>query len=140
MLGGRLTGPATYVADLPANVAMQGSFDNFDDLPLEEAGAWLFTALWEGMPTTIIELAIRGVPIVASAVGGVPELIQPDTGWPVSAHASADDYVAALRCALGAPEEAMRRAEALQRRVASVYSEKVYDAALDALIMAERAL
>ena len=118
------------LAALPDNIAMEGSFDSFDDLPLDEAGAWLFTALWEGMPTTIIELATRGVPIVASDVGGVAELIQAETGWLVPATASAGDYVADLRDALASPAEARRRAEALQRRAADIYNEAVYDAAL----------
>jgi glycosyltransferase involved in cell wall biosynthesis len=124
---------------LPGNVRMQGSFDSFDELPLVEAGAWLYTALWEGMPTTIIELATRGVTMVASAVGGVPELIREDTGWPVAADATADGYVACLREALDTPAEAARRAEALQARVASIYNEQVYDAALGALLDAEMA-
>jgi glycosyltransferase involved in cell wall biosynthesis len=132
--GAALLDAQPNLAKLPENVAMQGSFETFDDLPLTDAGAWLFTALWEGMPTTIIELATRGVAIVASAVGGVPELIQPDTGWPVPAIASVDDYVAALRHALSDPEEAARRAETLQRRVASVHTEAMYDAELARLL------
>lgn len=123
---------------IPANLKMQGSFDHFDDLPLEEAGAWLFTGLWEGMPTTLIELATRGVPVVASAVGGVPELIRADSGWPVPIGASTEDYVDALRSALSCPEEALRRAEILQQRVADVYSETVYDRTLDTLLAAEK--
>jgi glycosyltransferase involved in cell wall biosynthesis/predicted O-methyltransferase YrrM len=124
---------------LPPNVIMQGSFNSFDELPLARAGAWLYTALWEGMPTTLIELATRGVAIVASAVGGVPELIQESTGWPIPAEADAAAYVAALREALEAPAEAMRRAEQLQSRVASIYTESVYDAALQTLLDAEPA-
>lgn len=125
------------LATLPPNVTMQGSFDRFDELPLEQAGAWLFTALWEGMPTTLIELATRGVAVVASAVGGVPELIQADCGWLVPPGAGTDDYVKALRHALADPGEAASRAEALQRRVATRYNEQAYDAALDALLLAE---
>jgi glycosyltransferase involved in cell wall biosynthesis len=124
---------------LTANIQMQGSFNSFDDLPLAQAGAWLYTALWEGMPTTIIELATRGVAIIASAVGGVPELITQDTGWPIEAEANAEAYVAALREALSSPEEAMQRAERLQHRVASIYTESVYDAALSELLDAETA-
>jgi glycosyltransferase involved in cell wall biosynthesis len=122
---------------LPPNIKMRGSFDSFDELPLTEAGAWLFTALWEGMPTTLIELAARGVAIVASAVGGVPELIQPDTGWPLPPGADAAEYCAALQHALDMPEEAMSRAEALQRRMAARYTEANYDAALSSLVMQE---
>ena len=122
---------------LPGNITMLGSFDHFDDLPLEQAGAWLFTARWEGMPTTLIELAARGVAVVASAVGGVPELIEPDCGWPVPPDADAGAYVAALQEALALPEEAARRAEALQRRVAAHYNEAGFDAALHSLLAAE---
>ena len=125
---------------LPANVHMQGSFDSFDDLPLAQAGAWLYTAKWEGMPTTLIELATRGVAIVASAVGGVTELIQETTGWPIPAEANAAAYVVALRDALTSPAEAMRRAEQLQCRVASIYTESVYDMTLKTLLDAEPAL
>ena len=140
MLGASLLDLPPDLTMLPSNVTMQGSFDSFDDLPLADAGAWLFTSLWEGMPTTIIELAVRGVAVVASAVSGVPQLIRPDTGWPVPPEAGAGGYVAALRSALGDPEEAVRRAEALQRLVASRHTEEVYDAALNARLVAEEPL
>jgi glycosyltransferase involved in cell wall biosynthesis len=116
---------------------MHGSFDSFDDLPLAQAGVWLFTSSWEGMPTTIIELGSRGVALVASAVGGIPELIRPETGWPIPPDAETGAYVAALRAALNSPEEAVRRAEALQHLVASRYTNEVYDRRLDALLNAE---
>ena len=125
------------LTNLPSNIRMQGGFGSFDDLPLTEAGAWLFTALWEGMPTTIIELATRGVAIVASAVGGVPELIRPDTGWPVPGDADSMVYASTLRIALNSPEEATRRAEALQHHVASIHNEVLYDTALAQLLAAE---
>jgi glycosyltransferase involved in cell wall biosynthesis len=125
------------LSSLPANVAMHGSFDSFDDLPLAQAGVWLFTSSWEGMPTTIIELGSRGVALVASAVGGIPELIRPETGWPIPPDAETGAYVAALRAALNSPEEAVRRAEALQHLVASRYTNEVYDRRLDALLNAE---
>jgi glycosyltransferase involved in cell wall biosynthesis len=116
---------------------MQGSFDSFDALPLLQAGAWLFTALWEGMPTTLIELATRGVPIVASAVGGVPELITAETGWAVSGDAPAEAYATSLREVLSSPHEATRRAEALQRLVGNIYNEQAYDDQIHQLFSSE---
>lgn len=126
------------ISKIPQNIVMKGEFNSFDDLPLIEAGAWLFTSGWEGMPTTLIELATRGVTIIASSVGGVPELIRDDTGWPVDAHANAKAYVTALREALGSPEEAVRRAKRLQERVGKIYNEESYDSALDAILNAEQ--
>jgi glycosyltransferase involved in cell wall biosynthesis len=123
---------------IPANMVMKGRFDSFDDLPLTEAGVWLFTSAWEGMPTTIIELATRGVAVVATAVGGVSELVHVDSGWPIAPDSDAAVYVDALRHALVNPQEAMYRAERLQSRVTRIYTEQVYDESLAKLLAAER--
>jgi glycosyltransferase involved in cell wall biosynthesis len=124
----------------PANIVMEGTFESFDALPLTQAGAWLFTSSWEGLPTTIIELATRGIAVVASAVGGVPELITPDTGWPMLPEAKAEDYARALRAALADPSGAAERAEALQSRVATRHATAAYDAALARLLDQENVL
>jgi glycosyltransferase involved in cell wall biosynthesis len=132
--GAALLDAAPDLTMLPANIVMEGTFESFDALPLADAGVWLFTSSWEGMPTTIIELAMRGVAVVASAVGGVPELITPDTGWPLPPEAEAEDYVAALRVALADPSGAAKRAEALQSRAAERHATTAYDAALVRLL------
>jgi len=123
---------------IPDNIKMKGNFENFDDLPEIESGVWLFTSNWQGMPTTIIELATRGVPIVASSVGDVSELIQVDSGWPIEPDAEAIDYVEALRHALGNPQEATQRAERLRSRVTGTYTVQNYDETLAKLILSER--
>jgi glycosyltransferase involved in cell wall biosynthesis len=125
---------------LPSNMVMEGSFESFDDLPLTQAGAWLFTSSWEGMPTTIIELAMRGVAVVASAVGGVPELIMDDTGWPIPPEAGAKDYVAALRAVFADPAGTADRAEALQNLAAARHVTDAYDTAIARLLDQETPL
>ena len=67
----------------PQNIVMHDPFVEFDELPIDQADAWLFTSAWEGMPNLLLEVGIRGFPVVASAVGGVPELLSQETGWPV---------------------------------------------------------
>jgi glycosyltransferase involved in cell wall biosynthesis len=104
---------------LPANVRMQGAFASFDDLPLGEAEGFLYTSAWDGLPTILIELGARGVPIVASAVGGVPELIDEACGWPVPGDAGREAYVAALRDLLAHPQTRHARAAQLQRKIAA---------------------
>ena len=115
---------------LPANVTMHEPYTSFDELPLTQVGAWLFTSAWEGLPNILIEIATLGVPVVATAVGGVPELVRPDTGWPVDAEATADVYVRELRHVLGHPEEGVRRAELLQALVLRDHGVDSFDRAL----------
>jgi len=129
-----------YSSDLtriPDNIKMKGHFKCFIDLPFAEAGVWLFTSAWQGMPTTIIELAIRGLPVVSSSVDAVSEFIQVDSGWPIKPDAEATAYVEALRHALGNPQEATRRAERLQSRVTGTYTDQKYDESLSKLISGE---
>ncbi len=58
------------------------------DVPalLNAADLFVMPSLSEGLPLAILEAMAAKVPIVATAVGGVPELIQPGrTGWLVPA-------------------------------------------------------
>ena len=68
-------------------------------------------SLTEGLPVVILEAFAYKTPVVATAVGGVPELVKDgETGWlvpPRDPHALAQ----AILDALSNPEEARRRAE-----------------------------
>lgn len=110
----------------PGNLKLHDGFSSYDELPLEDSDLWLFTSEWEGMPTLLIELAHRGVSIVASAVGGVPELIDEETGWPVTQARDMDAYVSAIREALGSPAARVARAIKLRERARSRHSMASY--------------
>jgi hypothetical protein len=66
------------------NIGYCGSYSEFSELSLERYGAFLFTSAFEGLPNVLLEASSAGLPLVASAVGGVGELVTPSTGWPVS--------------------------------------------------------
>lgn len=121
------------LAGLPPNLKMSPPFTRYDELPLAETEGWLYTSAWDGLPTILIELGARGVPIVASAVGGVPELIDQTTGWPVDEAAEVADYAAALRAMIGDRDERVRRGRALQDRVRQRHSAVAFAAAVAAL-------
>lgn len=118
---------------LPPNVTMHSPFTSYEELPLMKAAGWLYTAQWDGLPTILLELGARGVSLVASGVGGVPELIDEETGWLLPPSASVTDYVMALRDMLARPEEREIRARALQAKIAARHSEAAYMARIAAL-------
>ena len=66
----------------------------------------------DGIPTVILEALLHEVPVVATEVSGIPEVVIPgDTGWltpPEDPQALARDMLAAL----SDPAEARRRAQA----------------------------
>ena len=57
------------------NVRFYGPFDGFSSLPLERFDAFLYTSQWDGLPNVLLEAGASGLPIIASNVGGVAELV-----------------------------------------------------------------
>jgi glycosyltransferase involved in cell wall biosynthesis len=82
------------------NLKTKGQFASADTLKVDAFSAFLFTSRWEGMPTILINLAARGIPIVASDVGGVRELVNERTGWLIESTVDPAPYAAALREAI----------------------------------------
>ncbi len=66
----------------------------------------------EGVPVSIMEAMSYGIPVIAPEVGGVSELVRPDTGWLLPSTASGVDVADALAVALSERGLATRRAAA----------------------------
>jgi len=65
------------------NVKLCGAFDGVESLPFSSFPAFLYTSQWDGMPTMIIAAALASVPVVASCVGGVGDIVIEERGYPV---------------------------------------------------------
>jgi glycosyltransferase involved in cell wall biosynthesis len=104
------------------NLRFVGPFRGTSDLPVERYSAFLFTSLWEGTPTTLINIGALGLPIVASDVGGVSEIVDDGTGWLVRDHTNAQAYIGALKAIHESPGEAKARATAMSERIRKRYS------------------
>jgi sugar transferase (PEP-CTERM/EpsH1 system associated) len=79
------------------------------------------TSRSEGMPQAVLEASVTGLPVVASAVGGLPELI--DNGLSGMLFPPGDDAVLAqvLRKLITNPEEGRRMGAAARARVESAF-------------------
>jgi glycosyltransferase involved in cell wall biosynthesis len=74
----------------------------------------------------LIETAAAGVPIAASDVGGVKELVTPETGWLVEDHENPSAYLRALDDIRTNPAEAARRRDRMLALVTREHSWSCY--------------
>ena len=85
------------------------------------ATALVVPSTYEGMPLVVLEAMSDGIPVIASAVSGMPEVVvDGETGWLVPAERSSA-LAGALIEALADPDESSRRGEAGRRRLDRFY-------------------
>ena len=78
-------------------LTLHGTYGSFAEVAASAPDAFLYTALWDGAPTILLDAVAGRIPIVASDVGGVRECLPPDYPYLVPPGAGPDDYAAALR-------------------------------------------
>lgn len=92
------------------NVELHGPYDSFESLVKENRFTLFFyTSAWDGLPNVLLEAVAYGLPVVASAVCGVPEFISEDTGYPVFETQEVSAYTERISEALNNSEERHER-------------------------------
>ena len=134
MWGAAVMSGLRALPERPANVRLEGVYERFADLPLHEADAWLYTSAWDGVPSILLEVAMTGVPLVGSDVGGTGEVLQDGLAEAIPAEARPEAYVAALEAVLGDPQAARDRARRLRDRLIETRTRPAYAAAVIALM------
>ncbi|GMG88322.1 hypothetical protein MNKW57_26430 [Biformimicrobium ophioploci] len=117
----------TNIESHPKNIVFKGVYGDFSELPLDQCTAWLYTSLWDGLPTILIDVAATGTPIIASNVGGIPTLLEGFGGSLVDSYANADAYISRIQELLQNIEAFRENANTLANLVESKYSIENYN-------------
>ncbi len=127
--------PPDYLAwtDEMANVEHVGEFSALGALPVDTFDLYLFTTFAEGMPLSVLEAAMLGLPIVAPAIGGIGEFVDETTGWLVPRADAVDEFAASLDEIAVHPAEAARRVAQAQQRLIERHSWSNYKRVLSSV-------
>ncbi len=114
------------VTDLAADLHLEASIRWLGlrrDMPtlLDAADAFVLSSAWEGMPLSVGEAMAMELPVVATDVGGVRELLG-DTGLLVPPKSPDALAAAMLRLMQSDQEELQARARAARQRIALMFS------------------
>ncbi len=115
------------------NVRMLGGFNGVESLPFATFPIFLYTSQWDGTPTMIIAAALASIPIVASRVGGVGDIVTESRGYPVSDIENVALYVARINEALDNPRQAEEKAVAAREYVKTEHTEAIFSETLAAI-------
>ncbi|MGF1553322.1 MAG: glycosyltransferase [Paracoccaceae bacterium] len=101
---------------LSRNVSLPGWADNAAvHEAIARSCALVAPSLSEGLPLVLMEALALGRPVIATPVGGVPELVDADCGWLVPA-GDVDALAEAMGAALDMPQARLGRLGAVGRR------------------------
>jgi len=122
---------------LGTRVHFVGALDDAGSL-LAAADAVVLPSRWEGLPLVLLEALVRARPVVATAVGGVPEVVEHDVHAELVPVADAGALADALERFHQRPDRAMRLGRAGAAHVLQHYTwqavtegfEEIYDEAL----------
>lgn len=95
---------------------------------MQQAGLLILPSLWENSPCVIVEAMASGLPVIASRIGGIPELVSEETGMLVPPKDPAS-LAAAIASVLDAPDLFQR---SLLVRKAERYTPAVVGQEIDA--------
>lgn len=112
------------------NVRMFGGFDGVESLPFSEFPVYLYTSQWDGTPTMVIAAALASIPIVASGVGGVLDIVSNERGYPVEEYENVQSYVDGIMEALDNHMLAETKALTAREYVKYTYSDFVFSQSL----------
>ncbi len=80
------------------NISYHGQFDGLPSVDVNYYDIFLYTSQWDGMPNVLLEAVSLGLPVIASDVGGIRELIVHEkTGFLITPYTDADVYADCLR-------------------------------------------
>ncbi|MBQ0929176.1 glycosyltransferase family 4 protein [Ideonella alba] len=87
------------------------------------AVALVMPSIWyEGFPMVLVEAYACGLPIIASRIGALAELVEDGVTGLLSEPGNSDDLAAKMEWALNHPDEIRRMGEAARRRYESLYT------------------
>jgi glycosyltransferase involved in cell wall biosynthesis len=78
------------------NVEFRGKYQNLDEIDLEEFDLYLYTSLFDGIPTILLDMINNYLPVICSNVGGISEVVGEDYSFLVNDVVNIEDYISKI--------------------------------------------
>lgn len=106
---------------LQNKVKLLGQWDSIPEI-LAAADVFVLPSRWEGLPMALLEGMMAGLPVIATRVEGVDEVVQPDEHGLLVPLESPAELAQAILQLLRSPADRLRMGAAARERVLSSYT------------------
>lgn len=100
------------------NVKTMGGYRKFDDIPVSNYDALLYTSERDGVPNVLLEAGSAGMPVVSTIVGGIAEVLNEDNSFS-KAGANLTDYLVLISDLYANYDLARRKGTLLRSEIAN---------------------
>lgn len=107
--------------NLQHKVRLLGQWDEIPEL-LAASDVFVLPSRWEGLPMALLEGMMAGLPVIATRVEGVDEVVQPGEHGLLVPLESPTELAQAILQLLRSPEDLQRMGRAARERVLSTYT------------------
>ena len=126
--------PVSPFAQAPDNITFRGSFSNiFKDVNLNEYDAFLYTSKFDGTPNILIEIGLAKLPIISSAIGGIPDLLKNDA-YLIQHPDNESAFISAIDSLVRDKSPFKSNAEALYRRLKEAHTYPAFEKDIDHML------
>lgn len=114
-------------------VVLHGAYSGgLSALPVDSYHCMLLTSESEGLPLSIVQAMLLGLPVVSSAVGGVPDIVEDGvTGLLVDGPDDIDGFVGAMRRLMDSTTFRRALLETAHRRARELHSYEAFSRTVD---------
>ena len=107
--------------NIQANMKLLGQWDSIPEI-LAAADVFVLPSRWEGLPMALLEGMMAGLPVIATRVEGVDEVVQPGEHGLLVPLESPAELAQAILQLLRSPQDRQRMGAAARERVLSSYT------------------
>jgi glycosyltransferase involved in cell wall biosynthesis len=116
-----------------SNVHLKGAYDGFNSIPIENYAILLYTTQWDGLPNVILESLASGLVVLAPDVGGIGEIVHPESGFLLGRFDDVSSYVKKIEEVLKNPSILETQRTCGMAAIAAMHSPDAFNAALASL-------
>jgi glycosyltransferase involved in cell wall biosynthesis len=126
---------------IESRVRFLGVRSDIPDL-LRAADVFVFPSRWEGNPLSVMEAMATGLPVIATAVGGVPELVEDGVSGILIPNEDRDALVAAMQRMVEQPDLRVQMGQAARCRAVERFdirqTVRAYEALYEEILQRKR--